>query len=191
MLDHPDVTSSHQDPPGSPARPSGDAGESRLPRRALQGWHATTLATALPACAVIIVAAVWWGDPIGLTLMWVLLGLITALALLDLAVINRVRHRGYSYTVSDDAVYIAKGALVRHTVDLAVPQVLSVHVIRGPVHRALGLASVRFVSVVDGESLGPVDVVEAERIKQVVLRGLERRRQESAPRPAHAGQAPA
>mgnify|MGYP002715834322 CR=1 FL=1 len=92
--------------------------------------------------AVLAAVALWWDHPVGGPVLWILVALTAAVALADLAVVNRVRHRSYSYTVDEDEVYIAKGALVRHTVDVAVPQVLSVHVVRGPLQRALGLATV-------------------------------------------------
>ena len=180
MLDHPNAAPSPEDAPAAPARPAGDAGVTRLPRLALRVWQATTCATALPIAAVLAAVALWWDHPVGGPVLWILVALTAAVALADLAVVNRVRHRSYSYTVDEDEVYIAKGALVRHTVDVAVPQVLSVHVVRGPLQRALGLATVRFVSVVDAESLGPVELAVAQRVKEVVLRGLAARRQESA-----------
>lgn len=180
MPDHPNADPSPEEAPAASARPAGEAGVTRLPRLALHVWQATTCATALPVAAVLAAVALWWDHPVGVTVLWILVALTVALALADLAVVNRVRHRSYSYTVDEDEVYIAKGALVRHTVDVAVPQVLSVHVVRGPLQRALGLATVRFVSVVDAESLGPVELAEAQRIKGVVLRGLAARRQESA-----------
>lgn len=180
MLDHPNAAPSPEDALAAPARPAGDAGVTRLPRLALRVWQATTCATALPIAAVLAAVALWWDHPVSGPVLWILVALTAAVALADLAVVNRVRHRSYSYTVDEDEVYIAKGALVRHTVDVAVPQVLSVHVVRGPLQRALGLATVRFVSVVDAESLGPVELAEAQRVKEVVLRGLAARRQESA-----------
>lgn len=165
----------------SPARPAGDRGAATLPPRALHVSNANAAAVALPAAAAASAAAILWDGGVWQTVLWVIAVLVLALLVLDVAVLNRVRHRNYSYTVDENEVYVAKGALIRHTVDVAVPQVLSVHVTRGPVQRALGLASVRFVNVVDGESLGPVDVAEADRITQIVLDGLERRRAESAP----------
>lgn len=161
-------------------RAAGEPGASALPARALHVWNATTAVVALPVAAAAAVGAVLWRDTVGSAVLWGVVALAVLLAVLDVAVINRLRHRSYSYTVDENEVYVSKGVLVQHTVDVAVPQVLSVHITRGPVQRALGLASVRFVSVVEGESLGPVETAEAERISRVVLRGLERRRAESA-----------
>ena len=167
-----------QSPPAG--RSAGDGGSSTLPPRALHVWNATTVAFALPLAAAAVAAALLWGEGAARTLLWLAAALVAVVAVLDILLVNRIRHRSYSYTVDENEVYIAKGALIRHTVDVAVPQVLSVHVTRGPVQRALGLASVRFVNVVEGESLGPVDAAEADRITRVVLEGLERRRAESA-----------
>lgn len=162
-----------------PTRLTASAGERRLPAVVLRLWHLTTVLTCLALTGLILAVVHWWDHPWGHALLWPVLGLVAVTGVADLVVGNHLRHRGYSYTVTSDEVYVAKGVLIRHTMDLAVPQVLSVHVTRGPLQRLMGLASVRFACVVEGESLGPVHVDEAERIKRVVLQGLELRRQES------------
>lgn len=178
MDDHP-IDSPTDGARTEPARLPASAGERRLPAVVLRLWHLTTVLTCLVLVGLIVAVVHWWDHPWGHALLWPALGLVAVIGVADLVVGNHLRHRGYSYTVSSEEVYVAKGVLVRHTMDLAVPQVLSVHVTRGPLQRLMGLSSVRFACVVEGESLGPVHVDEAERIKTVVLQGLELRRQES------------
>ena len=80
-----------EDAPAAPARPAGDAGVTRLPRLALRVWQATTCATALPIAAVLAAVALWWDHPVGGPVLWILVALTAAVALADLAVVNRVR----------------------------------------------------------------------------------------------------
>ncbi|WP_298255532.1 PH domain-containing protein [uncultured Arthrobacter sp.] len=155
-------------------------GTHRLPRKVLRLWHINTVLTCLVLVGVIVGIARWWDHPVIGVLFWPVVGLVVLVGVADLVFGNLLRHRHYSYTVTEQEVYVAKGLLIRHTMNLAVPQILSIHVISGPLQRLFGLASVRFTCVVEGESLGPVPAHEAERIKRVVLTGLERRRQESA-----------
>jgi uncharacterized protein len=169
--------------PGMPDRSVAAPGTHRLPPSVLNLWHIQTVLTALALTATVIVAVQWWDHPLGHQLFWPALGLVVFFGLVDIVFGNALRHRHYSYTVTGDEVYVAKGLFVRHTMDIAVPQVLSIHVVSGPLQRVLGLASVRFTCVVEGESLGPVGQREAERIKRIVLDGLEQRRPEAA-RPA-------
>lgn len=166
--------------PGTPDRAVAAPGTHRLPPSVLNLWHIQTVLSTLVLAAAVIVVVRWWNHPIGHQLFWLALGLVAFFGLVDVVFGNALRHRHYSYTVTGDEVYVAKGLLVRHTMDIAVPQVLSIHVVSGPLQRVFGLASVRFTCVVEGESLGPVRQQEAERIKRIVLDGLEQRRQEAA-----------
>lgn len=154
-------------------------GTHRLPVEVLRLWHLNTVVTCLVLVGVIVGIHHWWDPPVVRVLFWPVVGLVVLVGVADLVFGNLLRHRHYSYTITEQEVYVAKGLLMRHTMNLAVPQILSIHVISGPLQRIFGLASVRFTCVVEGESLGPVPAREAERIKRVVLTGLERRRQES------------
>lgn len=158
---------------------AGPEGSRRLPVEAIRLWGVhTVIGSAVLSCAV-VAGAHWWGPGWAITASWIIAGVVLLFGILDLLVLNRIKHRYYAYTVDASEVSVTQGLLLRTSMTLAVPQILSIHVIRGPLQRLMGLASVRFTCVVDSETLGPVTVAEAERIKQTVLAGLEQRRAES------------
>lgn len=151
----------------------------QLPSSAIHLWGLHTVIGSLVISLSVVIGAQWWGESWAITLAWIVAGVLVVFCVLDLTFLNRMKHRFYSYSVDHAEVSVTQGLLVRTTMTLAVPQILSVEIIRGPLQRPLGLASVRFACVVEGETLGPVTVEEAERIKAIVLSGLERRRAES------------
>ncbi|MFT4052748.1 MAG: PH domain-containing protein [Microbacterium sp.] len=103
-------------------------------------------------------------------ILWALTGvLVTSSLSIELPWLNRVHVRTTSYSVTGAYVYIARGRLWRRSVVIATPQILNVEISQGPLLRAFGLVSVRLLSIVELEHLGPLERDAAERIRSTVL----------------------
>ena len=84
----------------------------------------------------------------------------------ELPLLNRLRVRNTSYSVEPGYVYITRGALINHSVLIALHQILSVETVQGPLLERFGFAKVRFRCLTDVEWLGPLDadaVIEVRR----------------------------
>jgi membrane protein YdbS with pleckstrin-like domain len=148
----------------------GSAGASRLPAGAVRYWNTTTIVSAIVFAATATGVALWvdrgW---VSFLVFRIAIPLAAVLAVIDCAFMNRRRFRNYSYTVTPDFVYVARGKFFRRTLAIATPNILNVEIAYGPLLRAQGLATVQFASIVGSTDLGPVTAQEADRIRQAVL----------------------
>ncbi|MDO5634172.1 MAG: PH domain-containing protein [Micrococcus sp.] len=145
----------------------------RLPAAVRPYWTLRSIVTPVILIPIVLVIAHVWGSELAFILQWIALGLILLGAAVELGILNRIAYRYYAYGVSKDAVDIRRGKFVRQSMTVAVPQILRVHITQGPLERMFGLASLRCHCIVEGETVGPLTLEEAERVKAVVLAGID------------------
>ncbi|WP_404311997.1 PH domain-containing protein [Agrococcus terreus] len=158
---------------GAELPPVGEAGAHRRPAAALRLanvmaviGHAVLAAIALVVLVILRTELAAW---------IVLAGVLPALALwmvLDLAVLNRWEQRFYSYTVTDDFVYVTSGRFFRTTRTVPTPHILAVETQQGPLQRALDLMTVQLTTIAGQDELGPIAPADAERVRDRVTRVL-------------------
>lgn len=145
-----------------------------LPPAALTYANLRTLATVAPVIGVLIAGVIWvridWAVVFGL---WVLVPLCAVSAIIDIAIVNRLQHRAYRYTIDHSRVEIRSGLVLRSITTLSTVQILSVDVVQGPLLRSCALASIVFRTIGGTVRLGPVTPASAETIRARVMRSLE------------------
>lgn len=149
---------------------AGDPGAERLADSAMRYWNirstvGAALLLAAGLAAVLIFRAEWmffWGP-------WVLAPIVVLGTALDVLVINRVQFQNYSFTVTSEFVYVARGRLFRRSATIPTSQILNVETVQGPLLAAMGLVAVRFTCLLDVDGIGPVLPDSAEQIRRAVL----------------------
>lgn len=154
----------------------GQSGTSRLPAGALAYLNIRSI-LGLVGMLVLACAAVGWLLE-GRVRVTVLAGAV-AIFLVGLAVeplLNRRTVRWTSYSVEADFIYIARGALLRRSVFLPTRQILNVETVQGPLLQRFGLVKVRFSSITEIESLGPLSPASVLAIRSVIGRSPDHER---------------
>ncbi|MFC6356538.1 PH domain-containing protein [Luethyella okanaganae] len=145
-----------------------------LPRAALRYENLRTLSAAVTFAVLLIAAALFVKiDWVEFVALWILLPLCVLGTLIDIAVVNRLQYRAYRYTVDRSTVEIWHGLLMRSRTTISTVQILSVDIVRGPLLRSCGLASIVFRTVGGTIKLGPVTPTAAEGVRTRVMRTLE------------------
>lgn len=123
---------------------------------------------------VLAVIAIWAFVPTSWRpAAWALLAVSVALGIaIDLPVVNRLQVRNTSYEVTEDAVRLRRGMLLRRDTVISTAQLLNVTIIDGPLLRRYGLAKVAFTTIAHIEPLGPVTAAEALRLRSRALAGF-------------------
>ena len=157
----------------NPELPSaGDPGAERLADPTVRYWNMRSViggVATLVACGIImlIFRSEWmffWGP-------WIIAPVVVIGVLLDVLVINKIQFRNYSFSVTADYVYVARGRVFRRSATIPTAQILNVETTQGPLLAALGLVTVRFTCLLDVDGIGPVLPDRAERIRRAVLTG--------------------
>lgn len=99
------------------------------------------------------------------TVVAALLALIVVGGSVEIPVLNRLQVRRTSYEVTEDAVRIRRGMLLRRDVVIATAQLLNVTIIDGPILRRFGLVKIAFVTIANVELLGPIEVGHAHELR--------------------------
>lgn len=145
-----------------------------LPRAALRYENLQTLVAVVPGSALLIAAGVFVKiDWIVFIALWVLLPLCVLSAVVDIAIVNRLQYRAYRYTHDRSTVEIRHGVFMRSKTTISTVQILSVDIVRGPLLRSCGLASVVFRTIGGTVKLGPVTPASADAVRVQVMRALE------------------
>jgi membrane protein YdbS with pleckstrin-like domain len=145
-----------------------------LPPAALRYANLQTLAAAVPVAALLAAAAVFVKiDWIVFVALWVLLPLCVLSATIDIVVVNRLRYRTYRYAHDRSTVEIRHGILLRSETTISTVQILSIDIVRGPLLRSCGLASVVFRTIGGTVKLGPVTPRSAESVRALVMQAQE------------------
>lgn len=145
-----------------------------LPRAALKYSNLQTLVAVAPAAALLTAAAVFVKiDWVVFVALWVLLPLCVLSAIVDIAFVNRLQYQAYRYSHDRSTVEIRHGIFMRSTTTVSTVQILSVDVVRGPLLRGCGLASVVFRTIGGTVRLGPVTPASADAIRVQVMHALE------------------
>lgn len=145
-----------------------------LPPAALTYENVRAIATGLPVAGALIAVAVFIEvDWIAFVGLWVLLPLCLLSMIVDVAVVNRLRYRSYSYSADTTTVDIRHGVIVRSQTTIATVQVLSVDLVRGPLLRMCGLSAVVLRTIGGTTKLGPVTPSEADAVRTKVMRAVE------------------
>lgn len=151
----------------------GKPGAHHRPASALQLTHIMTVIGHVIFAAVAVAVMLIFRTELVTNI--VLLGALPLLAvtmLLDLVLWNRWEQRYYSYTVTDDFVYITSGRFFRNTKTLPTPHILGVETQQGPIQRRLQLMTLQFTTITAQQELGPIAPADAERIRDGVTRVL-------------------
>jgi membrane protein YdbS with pleckstrin-like domain len=149
-----------------------EASDERLSDQARLVWRIESTFTAVATAAVdIFLFAVWpdWGP--GSVLMYALLSMIAAGLFLDFIFIIPKRYAYYSFRMSPAVVTIDRGALVRSRTVLPTDKILYIRLSRGPITSAFGMAKVKFGTIGEPISLGPLPEARAVQIQNDI--GLE------------------
>lgn len=149
---------------------AGGPGVERLADQAVRYWNIRSVVgdvviLALCAGAIAIFRAEWmffWGP-------WVVAPLVVVSGLLDVLLFNRIEFRNYSFTVTEDYVYVARGRWFRTSATIPTSQILNVSTAQGPLLRAAGLVKVQFTCLLDVDGIGPITQEDADRIRRTVL----------------------
>jgi uncharacterized protein len=149
---------------------AGDPGAEHLADSAVRYWNIRSVVGGviiLMTCvgAIFVVRSEWiffWGP-------WVAVPLVVIGVLLDVVLINKIQFRNYSFTVTADYVYVARGRLFRRSATIPTSQILNVETVQGPLLAAMGLVTVRFTCILDVDGIGPLMPDAAERIRHAVL----------------------
>ncbi|WP_143143753.1 PH domain-containing protein [Agrococcus sp. Marseille-P2731] len=153
--------------------PVGAPGEHHRPPQAQRLSHVMTAIGALVLAAIALgVMAIFRTELASMIVLAGVLPLLVVIAALDFTVGNRWEQRFYTYTVTDDFVYITSGRFVRTTTTMPTPHIIAVETQQGPIQRAFGLMSVRFTTITGQQELGPLAPADAERIRDLVTRAL-------------------
>ncbi|MFD2793541.1 PH domain-containing protein [Promicromonospora vindobonensis] len=156
---------------------AGDPGAERLADAAVRYWNLRSLIGGvffLAACAgaLLIFRAEWmffWGP-------WVVAPVVVLGVLIDVLMANRVQFRNYSFTVTPEFVYVARGRLFRRSATIPTAQILNVETVQGPLLASMGLVTVRFTCLLEVDGVGPLTPDRAEHIRRAVLdRGADSR----------------
>lgn len=157
--------------------PVGEPGEHRRPASALRYAGMLSIIGQLVVTAIAIGVLLFVRTELA---AWIVLAGVLPLAALwltlELTTLNRWDQRHYTYTVSDDFVYITSGRFFRMTKTLPTPHILSVETQQGPLERSLGLMTVRFATIAGQDDLGPIAAADAERIRDRVTQVLVEQR---------------
>lgn len=124
-------------------RPFGEPGSDRLPGEALRYLNVIDVITVLLTASVSGVVAWFVFEPLRVILAIILLVVATAI-IFEIQIMNRLRVRNTSFTVTGDEIYIVRGLLVRRFTSIATSQVLNVEITEGPILRRFGLVKIRF-----------------------------------------------
>jgi membrane protein YdbS with pleckstrin-like domain len=155
---------------------TGAPGTTTLPGSAASYWSTHSLIGAVGVLAVVLAVALWAGGRDALeAAAWIAVPLVAVLTAVDVLILNPLRLASWSYTVTPDAVYIARGRFVRTSLVMPTAQVLNVEIAEGPILRAFGMVRVRFVCIGDGPVIGPVRPAEAEALRRRVMGAWEPR----------------
>lgn len=153
----------------------GEPGAHHRPPQALRLAHIMTLIGVLVLAGIAIaVLMIFRTELVTAVVLAGALPLIAVIGTLDLLIGNRWEQRWYTYTVSDDFVYITSGRFLRKTMTLPTPHVLNIETQQGPFQRALGLMTVQFTTITGQEELGPIAPEDAERIRDRVTKALRK-----------------
>ncbi len=153
---------------------SNEAEGHSLPSAALTYENLRTAATAAIVAAVLTVFALFVPvDWLAFVALWVLLPLCLLMAISDVAIVNRLQYRAYRYIHESSSVVIRHGILIRSETTLSAVQILSIDVVRGPLLRSCGLATVVFRTIGGTIKLGPVAPETADAIRAGVIRCQE------------------
>ena len=148
----------------------GDSGESRLPPTALRYLNLVDVISTSATALVVIAAAIAFLPP-----EWRVAAVIAIIVAslvgvgVELPLLNRLRVRHTSYTVTSEIVYLARGVLIRRIVTLPAAHVLNVEIVQGPILRRCDLVTIRFVTITAIEPLGPLTPDAARVIRASIL----------------------
>lgn len=149
---------------------AGTAGSERLAPRAFAYLNAQHALAAVVVGSGMAFGVSFLPDSQLRIVFWIVIGLLVASSLaIELPWLNRVHVRVTSYTVTDSYVYIVRGWLWRRSAIVATSRILNVEISQGPLLRLFGLFSVRLMSIMELEHLGPLERDAAERIRATVL----------------------
>lgn len=149
---------------------AGDPGVERLADPAVRYWNIRSVVGAaifLAVCAgtIAIFRAEWmffWGP-------WVVAPLVVVGVLVDVLLMNRIEFQNFSFTVTEDYVYVTRGRWFRTSATIPTSQILNVATVQGPFLAAAGLVNVQFTCLLDVGGIGPITQDSADRIRRTVL----------------------
>ena len=150
-------------------RAFGEPGSDRLPGEALRYLNVIDVITVLLTASVSGVVAWFVFESLRVMILAIILLVVATAIIFEIQIMNRLRVRNTSFTVTGDEIYIVRGLLVRRFTSIATSQVLNVEITEGPILRRFGLVKIRFTCIADVEPLGPVTPVMAETIRSAVL----------------------
>lgn len=99
---------------------------------------------------------------------WLLLVLVVPSAIFGL-----IRQRIYSYRFTDSALVVRDGLLTRNVREIPYERIHNVALVRNPLHRALGVASVRIETAAGGKPEAVLSVLSLEAAQEMRQRSLE------------------
>ncbi|TFD28543.1 PH domain-containing protein [Cryobacterium lyxosi] len=150
-------------------RAFGEPGSDRLPNEALRYLNAIDAATALVTASAVSIVAWFVFEPLRVVILTVIMLGVAAAIAFEIQIMNRLRMRNTSFTVTGDEIYIVRGLFFRRFTSIATSQVLNVEITEGPVLRKFGLVKIRFTCIVAVEPLGPITPAVATAIRSTVL----------------------
>lgn len=153
--------------------PVGEPGAHHRPPQALRLAHImTAIGTAVFVAIAIAALLIFRTELATVIVLAGALPLIAVTSIADFVLGNRWEQRFYTYTVTDDFVYVTSGRFMRSTTTMPTPHILAVETQQGPIQRALGLMTVQFTTIAGQQELGPIAPADAERIRDRVTRVL-------------------
>jgi hypothetical protein len=165
-----------QPPHGAP--PLVDGGEERLERRVVAYWYATDLLKSLVLAAILVIGVEFWrqsgnGPTWAPVVAWIAGGLLVFVAL----VVPPFAFANWRFTVDDRLLSLRFGILFLENRHVPVPRMQHVDLMRGPIERLFGLATlVVFTAGNEGSAfrVPGLSRVRAEALRDRILRARGR-----------------
>jgi membrane protein YdbS with pleckstrin-like domain len=150
--------------------PIGEAGESRLPAAALRYARIESLLGFLIFIGVGAALVFFIKNPdFTGVFVRVVLPLVALWMIFDVLIYQSIQFKNYSYTITPDYVYRAKGRFFRRTITISVPQILNIGLSQGPLLKMQGLVYLHVTCITESEKLGPLLPEAAQSIRASIL----------------------
>lgn len=125
----------------------------------------------LLAAVVVAVVALRWYAPTWQSNGYLAIGVLAGISfLVEAPLLNRLRVRHTSYMVDPDFMYVTRGAFIKSSVLIPTGQIQSIETVQGPLLDRFGFATLRCKCITQVESLGPLDKVSVDRIREAVVK---------------------
>ncbi|WP_179393948.1 PH domain-containing protein [Lacticaseibacillus absianus] len=144
--------------------------EERLPAAIRRVWWIGTLLTAGWWGAVTAVA--WLGHTLWHWPLWVVLigAAVLVLHAGSKALLIPYRYAYWRYRITDTAVYLREGALVRKETAIPISRIQNVTLEAGPILRANGLQEVQIQTAATTDAIAGVTTATAATLRDLILR---------------------